>query len=366
MKLFQYRLPMAAFAALSAVLLSGTALAQQGDGFLDNLFNRGGGQQQQSAPPVAAQGEVDGRINARIDRIESALRQLTGTVEELQHQNQLLQTQVQQLSGGTARPQMQRGPAPGPVNAPMPDQRSEASPPSERSNAPVALPNVAESSAPTRGDAFNPALHPNAPGVPHALNREVPGGVGAPIGAPGGREAGTPLDLTSLSPNGQPLPGPGAAGGMGGALPPPPPRNPSATGAKLATLPPSASPKDEYELAYGYVLHKDYGLATQAFRDFLRKYPNERLVPDAQYWLGESLYQQQHYEDAARSFLTVSTKYSHFSKAPESLLRLGQSLAGMHQKDAACATLGAVKNKYPHASASVKRAVAQEQKRVHC
>jgi TolA-binding protein len=38
----------------------------------------------------------------------------------------------------------------------------------------------------------------------------------------------------------------------------------------------------------------------------------------------------------------------------------------MHQKDAACATLGAVKNKYPHASASVKRAVAQEQKRVHC
>jgi hypothetical protein len=42
-------------------------------------------------------------------------------------------------------------------------------------------------------------------------------------------------------------------------------------------------------LAYGYVLHKDYSLAEQAFRDF-SKHPNERLVPDAQYWLGESLF----------------------------------------------------------------------------
>ena len=46
-----------------------------------------------------------------------------------------------------------------------------------------------------------------------------------------------------------------------------------AAGAQLATLPPSASPQDEYDLAYGYVLHKDYALAEQAFRDFLQKYP---------------------------------------------------------------------------------------------
>ena len=94
-------------------------------------------------------------------------------------------------------------------------------------------------------------------------------------------------------------------------LPPPPARNPSATGAQLATLPPSATPKDEYDMAYGYVLHKDYALAEQAFRDFLRKYPNERLVPDAQYWLGESLFQRQQYRDAAESFLAVSTKFEH-------------------------------------------------------
>ena len=94
-------------------------------------------------------------------------------------------------------------------------------------------------------------------------------------------------------------------------LPPPQVRNamPPHRRPQLATLPPSASPQDEYDLAYGYVLRKDYALAEQAFRDFLRKYPNERLVPDAQYWLGESLFQRQRYRDAAESFLAVSTKF---------------------------------------------------------
>ena len=119
-------------------------------------------------------------------------------------------------------------------------------------------------------------------------------------------------------------------------------------------------------MAYGYVLHKDYALAEQAFRDFLRKYPDEQLVPDAQYWLGETLFQRQRYRDAAENFLAVSTKYEHSGKAPDALLRLGQSLAALHQKEAACATLAEVGRKFPRASASVKRGVAQEQKRAHC
>jgi tol-pal system protein YbgF len=205
---------------------------------------------------------------------------------------------------------------------------------------------------------------------------------GTPVGAPGGRNAGAPLDLATLAGNDSPPPAaaaPPAAVASAAAtpvptsqmapLPPPQPRNaaPAAPpGPQLATLPPSASPQDEYDMAYGYVLHKDYPLAEQAFRDFLKKYPNERLVPDAQYWLGESLFQQQRYRDAAESFLGVSTKFEHAGKAPDSLLRLGQSLAALNQKEAACATLAEIGRKYPRASAGVKRGVAQEQKRAHC
>ena len=98
----------------------------------------------------------------------------------------------------------------------------------------------------------------------------------------------------------------------------------------------------------------------------LRKYPNERFVAEANYWLGESLFQRQRYRDAAESFLTVSTKFEKSAKAPDALLRLGQSLAALKEKEAACATFGELGRKYPRASPAVKQGVEREQKRVGC
>src|SRR5581483_1425563 len=328
----------AALAALPLLMLAGNAVAQDRGGLFDNMFNRGEQRDDARRAPVA---DENGELSARVSRLENALRQLTGTIEQLQHQNQMLQMQLQQMGA--------RGGAPVPPGgAPM------AAPPNME---------PAQAVPGRRSDVFDPNAHPDAPGAPRALGAEARGPA-APmtqpnaiasadpaIGAPNGRDAGAPLDLNSTS---EPPPGTAAPGIV----------NPPGT--TLATLPPSARPQDEYDMAYGYVLHKDYGLATQAFRDFIRKYPQDHLVGDAQYWLGESLYQQQHYRDAAEAFLAVSTKYERSGKAPEALLRLGQSLAALHQKEAACATLAEVGRKYPKASASVKRGVAQEQKRVHC
>src|SRR5262249_30311690 len=66
-----------------------------------------------------------------------------------------------------------------------------------------------------RGDAFDPAQNPNAPGAPHTLGAiNPPGGapiVGAdagepPVGAPGGRGAAAPLDLATMGPQSGPQP----------------------------------------------------------------------------------------------------------------------------------------------------------------
>src|SRR5262249_34509889 len=147
-----------------------------------------------------------------------------------------------------------------------------------------------------RSDVFDPSQRPNAPGAPRVLGNQAviaapeQGRDNGPVGAPGGRAAGAPLHLATVAGNNDspPSPPPGAVASAGGApvpaqqMPPPQVRN-VPTGQQLATLPPSASPKDEYDMAYGYVLHKDYSLAEQSFRDFLKKYPNEQLVPDANY-----------------------------------------------------------------------------------
>jgi tol-pal system protein YbgF len=184
----------------------------------------------------------------------------------------------------------------------------------------------------------------------------------------GGREPGAPLDLTTLlQPGSATAAGsePGGTVGPGG-LPPPPPRNTSATGAVAAVQPPTQSPRDEYDLAYGYLLRKDFALSEAAFRNFLRQYPGDRRVAEATYWLGESMFQRQRYRDAAESFLTVTTKHEKSTKAPEALFRLGQALAALGETEAACAALSEVGRKYPRAPAGVKQGVEREQKRVRC
>jgi tol-pal system protein YbgF len=140
----------------------------------------------------------------------------------------------------------------------------------------------------------------------------------------------------------------------------------ASTGPVSATLPPSQTAKDEFDLAYGYVLRRDFGLAEESLRSFLSKYPTDQLTGDATFWLGESLYQRQRFRDAAEQFLNVSTKFESNPKAPDALLRLGQSLAALGEKEAACASLGEVARKFPRASAAVKQGVEREQKRGRC
>jgi len=295
---------------------------------------------ERSAPPAGADrtAQMSGPdLVLRLERLETQIRQLTGTIEQLQFRNQQLEGQIRRMQEEAAgRPGAQVRPQ-------------------NPSSAPAASPA-------RRGDAFDPAQNPNAPGAPHTL-----GSIGAPAGAPsvngepgeqpfgvpGARGGGAPLDLAT-------------AGPPGGGVAPQSARNAAAAGGALATLAPSQTPRDEYDLAYGYVLRKDYALAEETFRSFLSKYPDDRLVGDATYWLGESMFQRQRFRDAAEAFLNVSTKYESSAKAPDALLRLGQSLAALGEKEAACASLGEVLRKFPRASAGVKQGVEREQKRARC
>jgi tol-pal system protein YbgF len=368
----------AVLAAISVLFLAGSVLAQdqRGSGnFLDNLFNRNEPTQSREPAQGGRSVQLDpGDLSVRLDRLESALRQLTGTIEQLQYRNQQLESQLKRMQDDTEYRFQQMGSRGG---AAPPPQAA----PSNQGNAPMAPPPG------RRSDVFDPTQNPNAPGAPRTLGNEAvitaPEPGGPPVGAPGGRSAGAPLDLSTLANTDSPPPQravpPSTVASAGSvpmpapqatpASPPPQVRNvvpATPNNQQVATLPPSASAQDEYDMAYGYVLHKDYSLAEQSFRDYLKKYPNERLVPEAQYWLGESLFQQQRYRDAAESFLGVSTKFERSAKAPDALLRLGQSLAAMNQREAACATLAEVGRKFPRASAGVKRGVEQEQKRAHC
>jgi tol-pal system protein YbgF len=319
------------------------------------------------APALAQSDEVDPEI--RIQQLENQLRQLTGQNEELQYRNRQLEERLRMLQGA-AQPGAPGQPPGAPVaNAaalppvqPSPGYQSPPGgyqpPPGGYQSPQIAAPApiLQEPAIPSqggrrRGDAFDPAQNPNAPGAPRALGGGQMPIAEQPIGAPGGRGAGEPLDLANR--------------GGAGAMPSPLPRDVNSSGA-LTTLPPSATPRDEFDLGVGYIERKDYALAEETMRNFTRKYPADPLVADAQFWLGESFFRRQSFREAAEAFLAVTTKYDRSAKAPDALLRLGQSLAALKEKEAACAAFGEVTRKYPRAAGNIKQAVEKEQKRTKC
>ena len=306
------------------------------------------------AQQVLAQSD-DQDPEMRIQQLENQLRQLTGQNEELQYRNRQLEERLRLLQGGAQVapggqvPVAQPGIATVAPTQPGPAYRQPPVQPEygQQVAAPAPIVQEPEGVPPVpgrrRGDAFDPNQNRNAPGAPRALGGgQLPVPADAPVGAPRGRDAGEPLDLGNANPA-----QPGARAG-------------------LTTLPPSATPKDEFDLGIGYMERKDYALAEETMRNFAQKYPSDPLTADSQYWLGESLFQRQRYRDAAEAFLAVTTKFDKSAKAPDALLRLGQSLAALKEKEAACAALGEVTRKYPHASGGVKAAVDREQKRVKC
>jgi len=310
-------------------------------------------------------------LTIRLDQLENQMRQLTGTMEQLQYRNQQLEQALRRMQEDNEFRFQQLGKG----AAPPPPVRPTSGAPVQAPAAPVSPPS---SGVPgRRSDAFDPNQNPTAPGAPRTLGA-MPGTaslppplepagnnvVGNELPPAGGRPVGAPLDLSTLGGTANDRT---AAAPDGGSLPPPPARNPNAASGQLAAvLPPSQTPRDEYDLAYGYLLRKDYALAEDSFHSFLSKYPSDRLAADAQFWLGESMFQRQSYRDAADAFLTVSKKYEASAKAPDALLRLGQSLAAMNQKELACATFGEIGVKYPRATLNVRQSVEREQKRVRC
>lgn len=281
------------------------------------------------APARAQSGAEIGQLNLRIQALEERNRQLTGQVEQLGHQVRQLQDlarrqqedieyRLQQLEGG------------------KPGLRPSSS--SSSSDAPQATPPRAPA---TRTTA--PAAAPSA--------APVPGAGSAAVGQPPqvlGQVPGNPLDLSAVTQAGQ------AIEEQGREL-----------SGRLAAAP-SGSPKDAYDLSYGYILRADYASAAAGFSDFLARFPQDPLAGNAQYWLGEAHFAQGQYRNAADSFLKAYSQYPGSAKAPDALLKLGMSLNQMQQTDAACSAFREVGNKFPNASRTVRETARAEMSRAGC
>ncbi|MCG9737412.1 tol-pal system protein YbgF [Shewanella insulae] len=95
---------------------------------------------------------------------------------------------------------------------------------------------------------------------------------------------------------------------------------PAASSSETSSLGETAS----YERAVNLVLkERQYDEAIPAFREFIVQYPNSTYAANANYWLGQLLYNKGELADAAKAFNTVVNQFKESNKRGDSLVKLG-------------------------------------------
>lgn len=274
---------------------------------------------------------VVAETNMRIERLEGELRSITGQMEQLMFQMRQMQDELTRAREDTEfrLRELEGDGTPG-RGLPMDSGGLDVSD-DELRRALLAR----EQGAPARDLG---TLSVNAAGQP----------VGATLGASG---ANGPLDLSRLTLNGEVDV-----------------RPQQTLGATSASVDPLAelSSSDVYELGYDHVLRGDYSQAVSTFGDFLGRYGDDPLRPNAHFWLGESHFALGQYTPAAEQFLTVFNSYPEDVKVPDALLKLAMSLERLGAQEQACATFNKLLTDYPRAPQIVLDTASTEQSLAGC
>lgn len=79
----------------------------------------------------------------------------------------------------------------------------------------------------------------------------------------------------------------------------------------------------EYQSAYELYQQGRVVEARAAFEAFAARHPRHPYADNAQYWVGECLYDQKDFEGARREFLRVMTEHPDGNKVPDAMVKVG-------------------------------------------
>jgi tol-pal system protein YbgF len=124
-----------------------------------------------------------------------------------------------------------------------------------------------------------------------------------------------------------------------------------------ADAPASAEETKAYEAALNQFKLGNYPLAISALQGLLVTYPNSKLAPNAQYWIGMAHAAQRDYKGAIAAQQKVLNAWPNDPKAPDAMLNIATSQEAMGDRRGAQKTLEGLYEKYPasQAAASAKQ-----------
>lgn len=105
--------------------------------------------------------------------------------------------------------------------------------------------------------------------------------------------------------------------------------------------------RSAYQRHYAALRAGKHAAAIAGFRGFVARYPDHDYADNAQYWLGEALYDQKQYKAAMREFRRVVKNYPRGNKVADALLKIGYCYASVGEPAKARDVLTQVTRVYP-------------------
>jgi len=275
--------------------------------------------------PGSAHAQV---TDPRVMQLEEQLRQLTGQVEELNFQLLQMQEQLRRQQEDYEFRFQQ-----------LEDGGVGATPPQEgRIEPPPANTQTAEAPTTDRGTNDRLTATPGPPEAPGAPPRNL----GTLTLDPNGGVLDSDIDFSDEA--------------LGAAI----------DGGQVASITGAMDPEELYRTGYSHVLNGDYVLAEELFASFIDLYPNDLLIADARFWLGESVLAQGRYEDAAQIFIDTRSRHPDAEKAPETMLKIGTIMAALGNRDVACVTLADALGTHVDMNPNLRQRIVDERAKARC
>ncbi len=107
-----------------------------------------------------------------------------------------------------------------------------------------------------------------------------------------------------------------------------------------------------YEDALAIFRKGEFGAASTAFNDFIKRNPKSGYVVPSLFWLGNAQYANRSYANAITNFNTLLSKAPNHIRAADSMLSVANCQLELKDIKAAKKTLDEVVKKYPHTEAA--------------
>lgn len=113
------------------------------------------------------------------------------------------------------------------------------------------------------------------------------------------------------------------------------------------TVTANQSPETTYYTAYSDYIKKNYPLAIEGFKQFIRLFPRNGLADNSLYWIGECYYSQKMYREAVSTFTQLITNYADGDKIPDAILKKGFALIEMGEQSQGIDVLKELISRFP-------------------